>query len=239
MTTCSWRKHLFINVVYTTAVRSLYFSARATALDKVKRLAKSYLRQHCSWGSCVSWSPPLYNLEKQCFYQNNVTSFSLTTDFQEQPVPTTALLLSLLKGMCEPLCLLPSPYQSPSSICPNCSSTFWAFNVIRLTRMARCPGSTPHICIVKTIPIIYIKKYLRFSYNISIGNFLSQLSSGCMGKKSLERNKKHNHTLYRVAKTFRLTQYFSTTLCLPGGSGAKNPPAMSEMKVHSRLGKTH
>ena len=39
-------------------------------------------------------------------------------------------------------------------------------------------GSTAYIFILKTIPIIYIKKYLRSSYRISIGNFLSQLSSG-------------------------------------------------------------
>lgn len=126
-------------------------------------------------------------------------------DFREQPVPTTALLLSLLKGMCEPVCLLPSLYQSPSSICPNCSSTFLAFNVVRLTRTARCPGSTPHICILKTIPIIYIKKYFRSSYNISIGNFLSQLSSGCFmiamyGEKELRKEQKTQSHLIQSSK---------------------------------------
>ena len=199
--TCSWRKHLFTKIILYHNSTIPTFFARTTALDKVKWLAKSSLRQHCSRGAYTSSGVYLCTVLKSSAFIKTTSPLPLTMGFQEQPVPTTALLLSLLEGIFEPLCPLPSLCQAPSSICPNLSSPSLAVSVVRLTRMARCPGSTPHIWILKTIPIIYIKKYLRSSYSISTGNFLSPLSSGCYiiatygGKELRKEQKTQSHLI--------------------------------------------
>ena len=143
--TCSWRKHVFIKIIvyHNSTIPTLF--ARTTALDKVKWLAKSSIRQHHSGGADTSPGVYLCTVLKSSAFIKTTSPLPLTTDFQEQPIPTTAFLLSLLEGIFEPLCPLPSLCQAPSSICPNLSSPSLTVSVVRFTRMARCPGSTPHI----------------------------------------------------------------------------------------------